>query len=82
MTKKIVTTFFCLILPYGFGTELPNLKEMNISISEHIPYSKIHIEEPVLNSSILIPASKNDLHGRAVYPIEDSNFKEVFRNNP
>ena len=90
MNQKITPIFFfCLVSICGFGKEplsLFQLSQEGVSIS-------VAPKEPLIEETpkelfaesffcIIQPPSEDDMPGRVVYPVEESNFKEVFRRKP
>lgn len=84
--KKILIIFSCLVSIYGFGKETLKFpqRDISVSISNHEQFIEPAPEDMFSESKIstLQTMSKEDLKGEIVYPIEESNFAEVFGSCP
>jgi hypothetical protein len=84
--KKFLTIVCCLTSVLGFGEEtlkLP-LKNINAASAEIEQSLDLPLEEMFAdsNTDILQSGSKNHTLEEIVYPVEESNFEEVFGSNP
>ena len=83
--EKPLIIFCCLTSILGFGEEtlkLP-LKNINIASAETEQSLDLPLEEMFSNSDTdtLQSGSKNHTLEEIVYPVEESNFEEVFGSN-
>jgi hypothetical protein len=75
--KLHLTIFCCLILPTGFGEEIFKLPENISAAASEADQYDIPQEETFVESGIITiqpEPSKSEI----VFPIEESNFEEVF----
>lgn len=84
--KKSFLICFSLASVFCFGRETLKLteKEINISATNKEQLAEISLEELLSESEIIslqLP-SKDDARIEIVYPIEESNFEEVFGSHP
>lgn len=84
--ERSLIVFCCLASILGFGEEtlkLP-LKDINVAITETGQSLDVPLEEIFFDSDTgtLQSGSKNHTLEEIVYPVEESNFEEVFGSNP
>ena len=88
MMRYLTGLFCCLLTISAFSEEekspkLP-LKELNAATTDTEQSPEVTLEERISKSEILTLqlASKNCAQVEIVYPIEESNFEEIFGRKP
>ena len=84
--EKPLIIFCCLASILGFGEETLklSLKDINVAATETGQSIEVSLKEIFSESDTdtLQSGSKNHTLEEIVYPVEESNFEEVFGSNP